>query len=140
MCVCVCVSHTGDDTQRQLGVLQHVKPSKLSRIFITRLAPETLLGLPGLLCTVSAARVKGHEKTDLPLHIYGPRGLADYLDTIFKVRDRLHTMGLRSSLNTHLLPQQPNSTSTDDQAGMFACPLLHDCHANSAPEHAQISR
>lgn len=46
----------GDDTQRQLGSVPHVKPSKVYRIMLTSLTPDCLLGLPGLLCTCNASR------------------------------------------------------------------------------------
>ncbi len=65
--------------------MPHVKPSKVYRAFVTSLAPECVLGLPGLLCSVSAARVRGHEKADIPVHVYGPEGLAEHLSTILKV-------------------------------------------------------
>ena len=32
-----------------------------------------------MLCTISAAREKGYETADEPVHIYGPPGLADYI-------------------------------------------------------------
>lgn len=33
----------------------------------------------GLLCTMSAARVIGLDVTDVPLHIYGPPGLSEFI-------------------------------------------------------------
>lgn len=77
--------HTGDDLQRQLGSLTVVRPSKVFRIFISRLSPECLLGLPGLMCSIGASRVRGHATADIPVHIYGPSGIAEFLCTIFKV-------------------------------------------------------
>ncbi|KAG1660663.1 hypothetical protein FOA52_006824, partial [Chlamydomonas sp. UWO 241] len=38
-----------------------------------------------LLCTISAARERGHEVTDIPVHVYGPPGLTDYLNTMMQV-------------------------------------------------------
>lgn len=32
-----------------------------------------------MLCTMSSAREKGLDSADLPLHIYGPPGLAEYI-------------------------------------------------------------
>jgi ribonuclease BN (tRNA processing enzyme) len=43
------------------------------------MAADNILGLPGMLCTISAAREKGHEMADTPLHVYGPQGLADFI-------------------------------------------------------------
>lgn len=75
----------GDDLQRQLGSLTVLRPSKVFRIFITRLTPDCLLGLPGLMCTIGAARVRGHASADIPVHIYGPQGIAEFLCIVFKV-------------------------------------------------------
>ena len=33
----------------------------------------------GMLCTLSWARERGFENADIPLHVYGPPGLADYI-------------------------------------------------------------
>ncbi len=33
----------------------------------------------GMLCTLSWARERGFEDADIPLHVYGPPGLADYI-------------------------------------------------------------
>ena len=34
---------------------------------------------PGLLCTLSAAREMGHKSADVPIYIYGPPGIAQYI-------------------------------------------------------------
>ncbi len=46
---------------------------------MSSLAADNILGLPGMLCTMSAAREKGHENADMPVHLYGPPGLANYV-------------------------------------------------------------
>lgn len=58
---------------------QSISWSKLERIFVSSLAADNIAGLPGMLCTISAAREKGHEAADTPLHVYGPPGLAEYI-------------------------------------------------------------
>ncbi|KAG2454147.1 hypothetical protein HYH02_001183 [Chlamydomonas schloesseri] len=75
----------GDDTQRQVGQAYHVKPSKIFRIFLTSLAPEAVLGLPGLMCTINASRERGHELADIPVHVYGPPGTAAFLTSMMRV-------------------------------------------------------
>ncbi|KAG2432584.1 hypothetical protein HXX76_008928 [Chlamydomonas incerta] len=75
----------GDDTQRQVGQAYHVKPSKIFRIFLTSLAPEAVLGLPGLMCTINASRERGHELADIPVHVYGPPGTAAFLVSMMRV-------------------------------------------------------
>lgn len=46
---------------------------------MSSLASDNILGLPGMLCTISAARERGYETADEPLHVYGPPGLTDYI-------------------------------------------------------------
>ncbi len=53
--------------------------AKLDRIFVSSLAADAILGLPGMLCTISAAREKGHEAADTPVHVYGPQGIAEFI-------------------------------------------------------------
>ncbi len=59
--------------------IQSISWGKLERIFVSNLAADNIAGLPGMLCTISAAREKGHEAADTPLHVYGPPGLAEYI-------------------------------------------------------------
>ncbi|PSC73783.1 Zinc phosphodiesterase ELAC 1 [Micractinium conductrix] len=75
----------GEDAQRHLVKSQAVAWAKLERIFISSMAFDNISGLPGMLCTISASREKGHESADLPLHVYGPPGLADYINTMLTV-------------------------------------------------------
>ncbi|GIM04013.1 hypothetical protein Vretimale_8651 [Volvox reticuliferus] len=75
----------GDDTQRQVAHAYHVKPSKIYRIFLTSLEPESVLGLPGLMCIINSSRERGHEIADIPVHVYGPPGTADFLGAMMRV-------------------------------------------------------
>lgn len=52
---------------------------QIDRFFISSLSYEAVLGLPGMLCTLGMGREKGHETADMPVHIYGPPGLVDFL-------------------------------------------------------------
>lgn len=52
---------------------------QIDRVFVSSMSTECVLGLPGMLCTLSAARAKGHENADTPLHVYGPPGLVDFI-------------------------------------------------------------
>ena len=65
--------------------MEHVKANKVHRIFITCLSADCVSGLPGLLCTLSASRVQGHEMADIPIHLYGPPGLTEFISTVLKV-------------------------------------------------------
>lgn len=57
-----------------------IKPSKVRNIFITHLHGDHIYGLPGFL---SSRAHQGGE--DLPLTVYGPPGLARWLDTTFEI-------------------------------------------------------
>jgi hypothetical protein len=47
------------------------------------MSADTVLGLPGMLCTISAAReiisTTGRELAQVPVHLYGPQGLAEFV-------------------------------------------------------------
>ena len=62
----------GEGTQRQM-VKAHVGFQRPMKIFISHLHGDHVLGLPGLLQSMSLLR---REK---PLHIYGPEGLVKYI-------------------------------------------------------------
>jgi len=62
----------GEGTQRQM-VKAHVGFQRPMKIFISHLHGDHVLGLPGLLQSMSLLR---REK---PLHIYGPTGLVQYV-------------------------------------------------------------
>ena len=56
------------------------------RIFVASLRAERVLGLPGLICTIGAARMHGHEVSDIPVHVYGPPGLAEFVASVYQAR------------------------------------------------------
>ena len=43
------------------------------------MSAEQSVAAAGMLCTLSWARERGFENADIPLHVYGPPGLADYI-------------------------------------------------------------
>jgi len=69
----------GEATQRQL-LHTNVRPMKISKIFITHYHGDHILGLPGLLQSMS---LNGRESE---LTIYGPQGLN-------KVKDAIYSLG-----------------------------------------------
>lgn len=75
----------GEDTQR--AVLGHplIEWKRMDRIFISSLSPDCILGIPGMLCTIGASRLRGHENADIPIHLYGPQGLVDFIDAMMTV-------------------------------------------------------
>jgi ribonuclease Z len=75
----------GEDTQRSLIGHTLVDWKRIDRIFISSMDPESVLGLPGMLCTISASRSKGHEAADVPVHVYGPPGLVQFVSSMLAV-------------------------------------------------------
>src|SRR4030067_2460046 len=62
----------GEGTQRQFRKA-HLNPCKVTRILITHGHGDHVLGLPGLLSTLS---LSGYQKT---LCIYGPKGTKEFV-------------------------------------------------------------
>ena len=71
----------GEGTQRQL--LRSTGLIDLEEIFVTHFHADHVLGLPGMLKTFA---LRGRE---LPLEVYGPRGLRDLLGSLKRVVGRL---------------------------------------------------
>jgi ribonuclease BN (tRNA processing enzyme) len=73
----------GEDTQRALARTPLVKAGRLDAMFLSGAAAPTLAGLPGILCIASAARADEEEgggaPSALPVHVFGPPGVADFL-------------------------------------------------------------
>src|SRR5699024_2442075 len=70
----------GEATQHQL-LHTSLKPRKIEYIFITHLHGDHLYGLPGLIS--SRSFLSGEQQE--PLHIYGPPGLAAWLEGTFQL-------------------------------------------------------
>ena len=68
----------GEGTQRQFRKA-HLNPCKVTRILITHGHGDHVLGLPGLLSTLS---LSGYQKT---LCIYGPRGTKEFIKEMLSV-------------------------------------------------------
>lgn len=62
---------------------------QMHRIVVSRQTPDALLGLPGVLCVIGSSREKGHEKADIPVHVFGPEGTCEFLSTMYDVSGRL---------------------------------------------------
>tara|TARA_Y100000031_G_scaffold154571_1_gene202643 strand:+ start:1131 stop:2030 length:900 start_codon:yes stop_codon:yes gene_type:complete len=67
----------GEGTQRQFRKAK-LNPCKLTRILITHWHGDHVLGIPGLLQTLS---LSGYNKT---LFIYGPKGIKKFIENILK--------------------------------------------------------
>lgn len=65
----------GEGTQRQM-IKAKIGFNRKTRIFITHMHGDHILGLPGILQTMS---LLGRDK---PLEIYGPEGIAEFIEAI----------------------------------------------------------
>ena len=70
----------GENTQRQLKIAG-IRPTKITRIFLTHWHGDHVLGLPGLLQTMAAAPYVG------TLHVYGPKGSKERFGHMFRAFD-----------------------------------------------------
>jgi len=79
-----------EDTQRRFPQ-SLVTPYRVSRVFVPSRNPLFYLGLPGLICTVSATRSGGtssiptESEARTPLRIYAPPGVLEYVHTTLDV-------------------------------------------------------
>jgi ribonuclease Z len=69
----------GEATQHQI-MHSPIKPSRISRIFITHMHGDHIYGIPGLLNTRAF-------QTDAPLTIYGPTGIKEYVETTLRLSE-----------------------------------------------------
>lgn len=102
----------GEATQHQI-LKTAVKPRKIEKIFITHLHGDHIFGLPGLLGSRSFQG--GLEK----LTIYGPKGIADFVNVSLKVS----TTHLKYSLE--IIEIEEGIVFEDEQFIVQAMPLDH---------------
>ena len=102
----------GEATQHQI-LKTTVKPRKIEKIFITHLHGDHIFGLPGLLSSRSFQG--GTEK----LTIYGPKGIADFVNISLKVS----TTHLKYELE--IVEIEEGLVFEDDQFSVQALPLDH---------------
>lgn len=67
----------GENTQRQLKSVK-LRPSQINKILLTHWHGDHVLGLPGLLQTISGSNYDG------TLEIYGPKGTKEFMKHMFK--------------------------------------------------------
>jgi ribonuclease Z len=102
----------GEGTQLQLrkAGLRH---GRLSRVFITHMHGDHVIGIMGLLMTME---LSGRER---PIELYGPRALADYVAT----STRLLSTGFRYPIIFH--EAQPGTVCQTDTYTIECLPLNH---------------
>jgi ribonuclease Z len=110
----------GEGTQVQLRKAK-AKFSSINHIFISHLHGDHCFGLPGL---VSSFRLLGRDK---PLHIYGPKGIKEMLECIF----RLSEVKSDFELIFHELSGKTSEKIYEDKTlEVYTIPLKHRIYCN----------
>jgi ribonuclease Z len=104
----------GEGTQHQM-LSSTIRPRKIDKIFVTHLHGDHIYGLPGLLASRS---FQGGEQ---PLHIYGPRGIRQFVETALRVSQTHLTYVLKFTE----LPNEGGLVYEDDKFTVTALPLDH---------------
>ena len=114
----------GEGTQHQLLHTTY-HPGKLDKIFITHLHGDHLFGLPGLLCSRSMA---GNAN---PLSIYGPAGIAEFVETTLRLS------GSWTDYPLEVIEITDGQVFDDGAYRVIARPLNHpvECYGYRIEEH-----
>lgn len=110
----------GENTQVRLRMAK-IKFSKINHIFISHLHGDHFFGLPGLLASF---RLLGRET---PLHIYGPKGIAEILNTLFRVTGFTQDYEI---IFHELEGKQSVKIFEDKRVEVFTIPLDHRIYCN----------
>lgn len=129
----------------------HIKPSKIKNIFITHLHGDHIFGLPGFL---SSRAFQGGE--GIPLKIYGPKGLAEWIETTFRISESTLNypldiievepgMNIRlNNFNVHVIPLSHGIQSyayifkEDNQIGELQTDKLRELGLKPGPVYGEI--
>jgi len=104
----------GEGTQRQLAFAK-LRHGKLSRVFITHLHGDHVLGLGGLLQTLS---LSGRER---PMQIFGPPGIDKFIEALRETLQFIPTFQI--TINEI---KNPDKVFENDQYAIRACKADHD--------------
>lgn len=110
----------GEGTQVQLRKAK-ARFSKINHIFISHLHGDHCFGLPGL---IASFRLLGRET---PLHIYGPRGIKEMLETIFRITETHKGFEL---VYHELESKKSVKIFEDSRIEVFTIPLNHRIYCN----------
>ncbi len=110
----------GEGTQVQLRKAKS-RFSKINHIFISHLHGDHCFGLPGL---IASFRLLGRET---PMHIYGPKGIAEMLETIFRLTETHRGFEI---IYHELSSTQSEKIYEDKRVEVFTIPLKHRIYCN----------
>jgi len=110
----------GEGTQVQLRKAKS-RFSKINHIFISHLHGDHCFGLPGL---IASFRLLGRET---PMHIYGPKGIAEMLETIFRLTETHRGFEI---IYHELSSKQSEKIYEDQRVEVLTIPLKHRIYCN----------
>ena len=110
----------GEGTQVQLRKAK-ARFSKINHIFISHLHGDHCFGLPGL---IASFRLLGRETA---LHIYGPKGIKEMLETIFRITETQRGFPL---VYHELEGNTSQKIYEDKRVEVFTIPLDHRIYCN----------
>lgn len=110
----------GEGTQVQLRKAK-ARFSKINHIFISHLHGDHCFGLPGL---IASFRLLGRET---PLHVYGPKGIKEMLETIFKITETHKGFEV---IYHELESKNSEKIYEDNRVEVYTIPLDHRIYCN----------
>ena len=110
----------GEGTQVQLRKAK-ARFSKINHIFISHLHGDHCFGLPGL---IASFRLLGRE---VPIHIYGPKGIKEMLETIFRITETHRGFEI---VYHELESKTSEKIFEDNRVEIFTIPLNHRIYCN----------
>lgn len=110
----------GEGTQVQLRKAK-TRFSKINHIFISHLHGDHCFGLPGL---IASFRLLGRET---PLHIFGPKGIKEMLETIFRITETQRGFEV---VYHELVGNTSEKIYEDKRVEVFTIPLDHRIYCN----------
>ncbi|MCQ4034624.1 ribonuclease Z [Kaistella montana] len=110
----------GEGTQVQLRKTK-ARFSKINHIFISHLHGDHCFGLPGL---IASFRLLGRET---PLHVYGPKGIKEMMETIFKITETHKGFEV---IYHELESKKSEKVFEDNRVEVYTIPLDHRIYCN----------
>ncbi|MBQ0152256.1 MAG: ribonuclease Z [Chryseobacterium sp.] len=110
----------GEGTQVQLRKAK-ARFSRINHIFISHLHGDHCFGLPGL---IASFRLLGR---DVPLHVYGPKGIKKMLETIFNITETHRGFEV---VYHELQSTESEKIFEDNRVEVYTIPLDHRIYCN----------